>query len=181
MARIILITGGGRSGKSSYAYKLAEALAGTRAFIATGLATDEEMRERIRQHQMARVRSGAWHTIEEPRDLAGALRQARSFDVVVVDCLTFWVNNVMFVATGEGSEVKEEDIERLCRDFLDACSEHPGTIIFVTNEVGMGIIPDSPLARRYRDLLGCCNQAVAARADVVTLVACGIPLHLKQG
>ena len=179
MAHVILVTGGSRSGKSAYAQKLAESLPGTRAFVATAPIIDEEMRERVLRHQQARARSTGWNTIEEPVELAQALSNARRFDVLLVDCLTLWINNLMYEAEKRSQTIAEEEIEQLCGGLLNACSGRPGTVIFVTNEVGMGIVPENALARRYRDLVGRCNQAIAAGADAVTFVACGIPLHLK--
>ncbi|NQT85601.1 bifunctional adenosylcobinamide kinase/adenosylcobinamide-phosphate guanylyltransferase [bacterium] len=177
MARVILVTGGSRSGKSAYARALAESLSARRAFVATAPITDDEMRQRILRHQ--RERSDAdWRTLEAPVDLVGALEQARAFDVVLVDCLTLWVNNLMYEA---GRNVEEDEIAEAVGRVLAACAAHAGTVVFVTNEVGMSIVPENALARRYRDLVGRCNQTLAAGADAVTLVACGIPLHLKEG
>jgi adenosylcobinamide kinase/adenosylcobinamide-phosphate guanylyltransferase len=178
---VILVTGGSRSGKSAYAQKLAESLPGARAFVATAPLIDEEMRDRVLRHQKARAGSAGWSTIEEPVALARALGDARRFDVLLVDCLTLWINNLMFEAEKQGRKIEEEEIEQLCRELLNALSGHPGTVVFVTNEVGMGIVPENALARRYRDLVGRCNQTIAGGADMVTFVACGIPLHLKQG
>jgi adenosylcobinamide kinase/adenosylcobinamide-phosphate guanylyltransferase len=178
MAKVILVTGGSRSGKSAYAQKLAEEIDGPRAFLATCPVVDDEMAERIRKHQNARGEAD-WHTIEESTDLAGALRNATDCGVILVDCLTLWINNLMYERSRKHWEVTEEDIEVICADVLDACSELSGTVIFVTNEVGMGIVPGDPLSRRYRDLVGKCNQIIAAAADGVILVTCGIPLTLK--
>ena len=180
MARIILITGGSRSGKSAYAQKLAETLAGPRALVATCPIIDDEMRERVRKHQKARSQ-GAWDTIEETIDLSSVLRHAKKYRVLLIDCLTLWSNNLMYEAGKCGREMEEEEIEELSRELLAACSERPGAVIFVTNEVGMGVVPENALARRYRDLLGRCNQVMAAGAHDVTFVVCGIPLRLKGG
>ena len=178
MAGIILITGGSRSGKSVYGQTLAEGLAGPHAFIATAVVTDDEMRERILKHQKARGQSG-WHTVEEPLQLARAVGDARRFDVLLVDCLTFWINNLMFEAEKQGRPLGEEEVERSCRELLRACSDRPGTVIFITNEVGLGIVPENALARCYRDLVGRCNQIVAEEADRVIFMTCGIPMYLK--
>jgi len=179
MARIVLVTGGSRSGKSAYAQKLAERLPGRRAFVATCPPIDEEMKARIRRHQEAR-RGSDWQTIEEPIDLMSAVRGAQGYEVLLIDCLTLWVNNLMYEAEKAGQQVEEAEIEKQCRDLLAACAERPGTAIFVTNEVGMGIVPDNPVSRHYRDLVGKCNQLVGAAAGTVIFMVCGIPLNLKE-
>jgi adenosylcobinamide kinase / adenosylcobinamide-phosphate guanylyltransferase len=179
MSRLILITGGSRSGKSEYARQMAEAMAGPPVFIATCPAVDAEMTERIRKHQERR-RDRGWQTIEEPLDLLGALRQSANFRVLLVDCLTLWVNNLMHKAQQAGETITEEDVAQKCREVLQVCSDLDATVIFVTNEVGMGIVPANALSRFYRDLVGRCNQTVAEAADEVTLVCCGLPLHLKK-
>jgi adenosylcobinamide kinase/adenosylcobinamide-phosphate guanylyltransferase len=179
MGRIILITGGSRSGKSEYARTLAESLPGRRAFIATCPPVDEETRERIRKHREARSKS-QWDTVEEPIDLSGAIRDAADYDILLVDCLTLWVSNLMYAAERQGEEITEETIARRCDDLTAACDDHSGSVILVTNEVGMGIVPENAVARRFRDLAGRCNQLVAAKAGEVTLLACGLPLNLKQ-
>lgn len=178
MAKIILITGGSRSGKSAYAQKLAESLEGPRTYIATCPVVDEEMRQRIRRHQLARE-GGRWQTVEEPLDVAGAVAANKASPVLLLDCLTLWVSNLMFQARDQAGKPTEDDVADRCRQLLHACRDHAGTILFVTNEVGLGIVPENELARRYRDLVGRCNQTIAAGADVVTLVVCGLPLHLK--
>lgn len=179
MSAVILITGGCRSGKSAHAQHLAESLGGKRAYVATSPVADEEMRVRIARHRQERCNRG-WETIEEQTDLAGAILHAREYAVVLVDCLTLWVNNLMHEADERGETVEEHDVERLCRAILDACRQHRGTIVFVTNEVGMAIVPDNPVSRRYRDLAGRCNQVIAAGADEVTFLVCGVPLALKK-
>jgi adenosylcobinamide kinase/adenosylcobinamide-phosphate guanylyltransferase len=178
MAHFTLITGGCRSGKSAYAQQLAESLPGRRAYVATCPVLDEEMRLRIERHQRARSRA-QWETIEEPLNLAGALAGNPEYEVVLVDCVTLWVNNLMYLVERNGIQLRERDLTRHCEEVLEAGSKREGTVIFVTNEVGLGIVPDNALARRYRDLAGWCNQRIAAAADTVTLVTCGLPLHLK--
>jgi adenosylcobinamide kinase/adenosylcobinamide-phosphate guanylyltransferase len=178
MARIILITGGSRSGKSTYAQCIAESIPEDRTYIATCPVVDEEMEKRIRKHKEAR-RAGNWHTIEEPTNLAAALIKAGKSRVIVVDCLTLWINNLMYDAESQNRDLGEDEIVERCGDVLDACSAISGTIIFVTNETGMGIVPDNPLSRRYRDLAGRCNQVMADRADAVAFMVSGIPLTVK--
>ncbi len=179
MAEITLVTGGSRSGKSGYAQKRAEALQGPRAYLATCPILDEEMAERCRKHQAARS-AADWETIEEETDIAGVLRNDRRHAVILVDCLTLWVNNQMYRAEQEGKLLTEDDIASECRRLLDACQVHAGQIIFVTNEVGMGIVPDNPAGRRFRDLAGRCNQMVATGADNVIFMVSGISWPVKQ-
>ncbi len=175
---IILVTGGGRSGKSAYAQTLAETKPGPRLFIATCPPLDAEMRERIRKHRAARS-TGGWETVEEELDLAAAISNAKDYPTVLVDCITLWVNNLTYRAEQQEQQATEDSIRANCRSTIAACREHPGTVIMVTNEVGMGIIPENPLIRRYRDLVGRANQIIAEAAEQVTLVSCGIPLQLK--
>jgi adenosylcobinamide kinase/adenosylcobinamide-phosphate guanylyltransferase len=178
MAEIILITGGSRSGKSAFAQKRAEALPGPRAYIATCPVVDPETEERIRKHREARREKG-WETIEETVDLAGAIQRAGGYRVLLIDCLTLWVNNLLYDAEKQGKRLTEEAVAIRCRELIDACGAFGGTDILVTNELGMGIVPDNETARRFRDIAGRCNQEIAAAADSVTLVVSGIPLHLK--
>ncbi len=177
MAEIILVTGGCRSGKSDYAQKLAESRPGRRVYVATCPIIDEEMRSRVEAHRLARADCG-WDTIEQPIDLPAAI-DAADHDVLLIDCLTLWVNNLMHQADQAGSDFTEDDVRKSAGELLAACRAHSGAVVMVTNEVGMGIVPDNALARRYRDLVGRVNQIIAAEADVVTLVSCGIPLQLK--
>ncbi len=179
MATVILVTGGSRSGKSRYALELAQQLGTTRTYIATCPVLDEEMRDRIRRHQLDRSDKG-WDTIEETLDLAAVLARNRS-DVLLIDCLTLWVNNLMYEAWRQHADIDEDIVAARAQELLDACHARSGTVIFVTNEVGMSIIPENPAARKYRDLAGRCNQVIAAGAHAVTLVVCGVPLHLRKG
>ena len=179
MSDIILVTGGSRSGKSSYAQMRAEALPGPRAYLATCPILDEEMAQRCRKHQDARS-SAAWDTIEEETDIAGVLMRDRTHRVILVDCLTLWVNNLMYASEQEGRLLTEEDIALQCRILLDACRAFSGVVLFVTNEVGMGIVPDNALGRRFRDIAGRCNQLMAAAASEAVMLVSGIPWHLKK-
>jgi adenosylcobinamide kinase / adenosylcobinamide-phosphate guanylyltransferase len=179
MSRIILVTGGCRSGKSNYAQQLGESMPGGRAYIATCPVTDEEMRLRIEAHKHARKGKG-WTTIEQLGDLAGTLDSNTQFDIVLVDCITLWVSNLMHQAAQQGRDLDETQIADRARKVLDACEKRSGTVIFVTNEVGMSVVPENALARRYRDLVGRANQVIATDADVVTLVVCGVPMNIKE-
>jgi adenosylcobinamide kinase / adenosylcobinamide-phosphate guanylyltransferase len=178
MARIHLITGGSRSGKSDYALKTAEAKSGRHIFVATCPVTDDEMARRIQRHKEQRS-SSRWETVEEPSRIAEVLQKSLQCDVILVDCLTLWVNNLMYEASQKGIDFGEEEIALECKRLLKVCEGLNGTVIFVTNEVGSAIVPENPLARRYRDLVGRCNQIVAHRADAVTMVVSGLPLSLK--
>jgi adenosylcobinamide kinase/adenosylcobinamide-phosphate guanylyltransferase len=180
MAHIILVTGGSRSGKSAHALDLAQRLDGPRVFVATCPPLDDEMRARIRTHQNARQQAG-WRTIEETADLPAALARAADGRVVLVDCLTLWVNNLLYNAEQAGSTLQEGDIQKHCEAVLEVCADLSSTVLFVTNEVGWGIIPENASARRFRDLSGRCNTVMAAGADEVILVVCGLPIHLKKG
>ena len=181
-ARVVLVTGGGRSGKSTYAQRLAESLPGPRAYIATATAFDGELQERIARHRESRA-EGLWaRTIEEPLALARAIREVSGCSTLLVDCLTMWVGNLMWAAEqagGAGVAPTEADVASKCDEIVAACREHEGTTVLVTNEVGLGIIPENDAARLYRDLLGRCNQVLAAAADTVVLMVSGLPLTLK--
>ncbi len=176
--KLLLVTGGSRSGKSSYAQRTAELLPAPRFFIATCRVSDSEMAERVRKHQEAR-RGADWLTVEEPLDLAGALRAASQGNVLLVDCLTIWINNLLYEADKERISLTSEDVADALGEVLVACRSVRGTVILVTGEVGMGIVPENALARLYRDCVGTCNQLIAKVADRVILVTCGIALTLK--
>jgi adenosylcobinamide kinase/adenosylcobinamide-phosphate guanylyltransferase len=178
MARIVFITGGSRSGKSQHAQQLAESLPGSRVFVATCPVLDDEMRERIHRHRAAR-RQSRWSTIEETIDLAGAIRRARRHRVVLVDCVTLWINNLLYEAGQRGATISEAQVAKLCRQVIAACREHPGIIIIVSNELGMGIVPDNALSRRYRDLVGRANQIFADASDDARFVVSGQIIALK--
>lgn len=178
MAEIILITGGSRSGKSAFAQQLAEQQAGARLFLATCPVTDSEMGERIQRHIADRRQSG-WETVEEQVEITGQLAVATGYGVVLIDCLTLWVNNLMFDFQRGGKALNEDCITEKTIELVAAAGKCPARVIFVTNEVGAGIVPDNRDARLYRDLIGRCNQQVAAAADSVYLVSCGIPMQIK--
>jgi adenosyl cobinamide kinase/adenosyl cobinamide phosphate guanylyltransferase len=164
---LTLLLGGARSGKSAAAVRLG----GERAtLIATAVAGDDEMVERIRHHRAERP--SGWTTVEEPVDLGGALAALPAADSVVIDCLTLWVANLIEAGRAD-TEIVEE-----ARCVAAAASGRAGMTIAVSNEVGLGIVPAAPLARRYRDLLGIVNTEWAAAADRTLLLVAGRTLEL---
>jgi adenosylcobinamide kinase / adenosylcobinamide-phosphate guanylyltransferase len=177
MGRIILVTGGSRSGKSAFAQHLAETLPGPRAYVATCPVLDEEMLARVVKHRKARNVT-SWDTIEETVDLARVLRESRH-PVILIDCLTLWINNLMYRAEQEHLTITEEQVSSLCHDLLSWCRNSASTVIFVTNEVGMGIVPENASARLFRDLSGRAGQVIASGADEVYVTFCGIPVLIK--
>ncbi|EKD37791.1 MAG: hypothetical protein ACD_75C00993G0002 [uncultured bacterium] len=180
MAKLILITGGARSGKSSFALTLAESISAKRLFVATCPSLDQEMSERVKRHRDER-RGRGWATVERPTEIAALFADdVAGFEVVLIDCLTLWVNNLLFTAPDGGESIDDFRIGELCEEWLLQAEKYEGTVICVTNEVGLGIVPDNPLARRYRDLIGTCNQIIGRKAEEVVLVSCGIPLYLKK-
>jgi adenosylcobinamide kinase/adenosylcobinamide-phosphate guanylyltransferase len=164
-----LVLGGARSGKSLFAEGLIASHPGAHVYLATAEAGDAEMAERIRRH---RERRGAgWTTIEEPLNLPRALVAADGNAAVLVDCLTLWLGNLM--AAGR-------DIEREAQALVEVLPRLAGPVVFVSNEVGLGIVPDNALARAFRDHAGLLHQSVAAAADRVYVMAAGLPLLLKK-
>lgn len=171
--RTTLVLGGARSGKSRLAESLAlEAADAMPVYVATAEAGDAEMAERIAAH--AARRADHWSTVEAPHDLAGALRDAGG-RVVLVDCLTLWLSNTMLANT----MLAERDVEAATGDLLAALARRPAPTLLVSNEVGLGLVPETPLGRAFRDAQGRLNQRVAAAADCVVFVAAGLPLRLK--
>jgi len=173
MGLVTLITGGARSGKSAHALTLAQQAPGTRRFfIATGEALDDEMRERIAHHRTNR--SADFATIEEPLAVGAALSALASrADIVVVDCLTLWISNLLMARRSD------EEILAEARGLGGAMAGAPFASIVVTDEVGAGIVPENAMARRFRDLLGWTNQALAQTAERVVLMVAGYPLRVK--
>jgi adenosylcobinamide kinase/adenosylcobinamide-phosphate guanylyltransferase len=179
--QLILVTGGVRSGKSSFAEALALEEGGPIAYIATSRIEDGEMAERVRRHQDRRPKD--WITIEAPWDLAGALqRLPDGTRTVIIDCLGVFVSNLLLKYTGDGDPTEGEvevQILNTIQSFLEAQATIPVTVIVVTNETGLGVVPPSALGRAFRDYLGWANQMVAKAADQVYLVVAGIPLLIK--
>ncbi|HMK35576.1 MAG TPA: bifunctional adenosylcobinamide kinase/adenosylcobinamide-phosphate guanylyltransferase [Desulfomonilaceae bacterium] len=177
---MVLVTGGSRSGKSEFARHFAQTVPGRRAFVATCPVVDEEMKERIEKHRRQRAQSD-WQTIEEPIDLRKILLESSAFSVFLIDCLTLWVNNLLYAAQEQNRSFSEEDAVEKCAELVDAARNVDGTVVIVTNEVGWGIVPENAAARLFRDIVGRCNETVAAAADEVFLIVCGYPVILKKG
>jgi adenosylcobinamide kinase / adenosylcobinamide-phosphate guanylyltransferase len=166
---LTLVLGGARSGKSRYAESLIKALPRPWFYVATAEAKDEEMTARIAEH-MAR-RGAGWQTIEAPHDLAGALGKVPARTPVLIDCLTLWLSERMLA---------EADMDREIDALEAALTRRTGAIVAVSNEVGLSIVPDNALARRFRDLQGILNQRLAAQAARVVMMVAGIPIAVKS-
>lgn len=165
-----LVLGGARSGKSAFAERLIGEMSLTKVYLATATPGDDEMQVRIAQHR--KQRGEGWVTIEEPLALVDTLtRESTIGRVILVDCLTLWLSNLMMAERDPEVEAK-----RLVR-FLDV-SRYP--IVFVSNEVGLGLVPETPLGRAFRDAQGRLNQTIAAAVNNVAFVAAGLPLWLKR-
>lgn len=183
-SQIILCSGGARSGKSEFAERLALATKGLKAYVATGQAFDEEMVDRIKKHQERRGK--IWNNFEVPLHLADEWENiSQSADVILIDCLTMFTTNHMMAY---GSIRSQEDANRLEQTILseldtllDSIQSCEGkTVIFVTNEIGLGIVPDNKLARYFRDIAGRVNRAVASVADKLYLTISGVTIELKS-
>ena len=170
--KLILVLGGARAGKSTFALRLAKEIAGDSSvtFIATAQALDEEMAQRIARHR--EERPSHWTTIEEPYHLDEALIKAANSDVALVDCLTLFTSNWLL-------REDEQTLNEVSDRFLANVRSQPQTVIVVSNEVGLGLVPETPLGRNFRDLLGHVNQQFAEAADEVYLLVAGLPLRLK--
>jgi adenosylcobinamide kinase/adenosylcobinamide-phosphate guanylyltransferase len=165
---LTFVIGGARSGKSAHAETLATANPSPWTYIATAQAYDDEMRERIAIHRSRR--GEGWATVDAPLDLAGAIGALPDSQPVLIDCLTLWLTNHMLA---------EHDLEAECRQLTELLSRPRGPWFVVSNEVGLGIVPDNALARRFRDAAGRLNQQVAAVADTVLMMVAGLPLKVK--
>jgi adenosylcobinamide kinase/adenosylcobinamide-phosphate guanylyltransferase len=171
--RLTLITGPARSGKTRLAVQWAKTFPIPRAYIATAQNLDEEMNERIRKHR--EERKSAFLTFEEPLTLTSRLEKiGKKFSIVIVDCLTLWLSNLLGEAGEEG-----QSIQRTTADFLALLKKLETPVILIGNEVGWGIVPDNPLARTFRDVSGRLNQEIAQIADQVILMVAGIPMIIK--
>ncbi|MDU0341006.1 bifunctional adenosylcobinamide kinase/adenosylcobinamide-phosphate guanylyltransferase [Bosea rubneri] len=165
---LTLVLGGARSGKSRHAEALIEALPAPWVYIATAQAYDDEMRARIAEHRARR--SQDWRTVDAPMALPEALRAVPSGQPVLVDCLTLWLTNLILA---------ERDIAIATGELMAACREAQGPIVLVSNEVGLGIVPENALARRFRDEAGRLHQRLASQAERVVFMVAGLPMQVK--
>ena len=184
MRKATLIVGGARSGKSHYAMELARKASGPVLFVATAEALDEEMRQRIEEHK--RTRPAGWRTLETPTRVGDGIRQEiGDARVVIIDCITLLVNNILREHhSPDSAKEKADAIEQAVAEEINALTECfnevEASFIIVSNDVGSGIVPADGVSRLYRDLLGKANQMLAQRADEVIMMVAGIPLPVKS-
>jgi adenosylcobinamide kinase/adenosylcobinamide-phosphate guanylyltransferase len=172
MKEIVFVLGGCRSGKSRCALEYADRHYRHKVFLATSEVYDDEMQKRVEKHQ--RDRGHEWTTIEEPLKVAEKLASLEpSFEVVLIDCMTLWISNLLMSGEGEDGILDKAD------DLIEQLKQIPQSTIIVSNEVGAGIVPENRLARIFRDAAGAVNQKLAARADVVVFTVAGIPQVIK--
>jgi adenosylcobinamide kinase/adenosylcobinamide-phosphate guanylyltransferase len=183
MKRDILLTGGARSGKSRKAEDLAKEIGGRILFVATAEAGDQDMAERIKRHQADRPQE--WHTLEAPSNIGAKILQVgQGYDVIIVDCLTMLTCNIIGQAINEyGEDVAEQKVEELLAQEMHCLQEAAQTLrasfLIVTNEVGLGVVPDNRLGRLYRDILGRANQSMASVCSEVILLISGCSMYAK--
>jgi adenosylcobinamide kinase / adenosylcobinamide-phosphate guanylyltransferase len=180
MGRLLLVLGGARSGKSAYAQRLAQELGGNDVlFVATAEAWDEDMTQRIVRHQQERP--AAWRTLETPRQVGQAITlHVHDTAVVLVDCLTLLVSNTLLhCGASPALAVAEAAVQEEVIALVQTCQTTAATCIVVSNEVGLGLVPDNLLGRLYRDLLGRANQALAIQAEAVYFMVAGLPVDVK--
>jgi len=192
--KITFVIGGARSGKSSFALREASKITGPKAFIATAEALDDEMKDRIDKHRIER--GGDWSSYEEPIRITGILSEVKDrYPVIVLDCLTIWLSNLMIRTQNserrqQSTDNRAQTTEEIIQKFIDTLLKHKHSSVcslgsgfcalyIVSNEVGLGIVPENKLSRQFRDLAGALNQKVAEIADEVYLVAAGIPMKIK--
>lgn len=171
MGRVAAYVGGARSGKSRLALERARAFGDNVVFVATLVPGDDEMRSRVEAHR--RTRPSSWETVEAPRDVARAVRDARGARCVLVNCLTLWLSNLL--CDGADAETVLAGLD----DAVAAARECPAEVILVSNEVGCGLVPETPLGRSFRDLAGLVNQRLADAADEAYWVVCGRAVRIK--
>lgn len=186
MGRSILITGGARSGKSSFAEKIMKEQTGSVLYLATAKVLDEEMELRVEKHRQSRP--SKWDTIEAYQDLGSIItNQGDNYQGILIDCITIMVTNLLFdipeIQTDDFSRESIEKVEAAIMEdavgLMNGIKASKATVVMVTNELGSGIVPEYPLARIFRDIAGRVNQYLASRADEVYMAVCGLPLRLK--
>jgi adenosylcobinamide kinase/adenosylcobinamide-phosphate guanylyltransferase len=171
---LVLVLGGARSGKSSFAQQLAARSDSKVLFLATAEASDDEMVKRIAKHKQSRP--AAWVTIEEPLRMASTLmKENQSYDLAIVDCLTVWLGNMMFHNTDVSEEKIMQEVSAVLRSYKNGSCSY----ILISGELGLGVVPENPMGRLFRDIHGRMNQEIAQEADKVFLMIAGIPLEIK--
>ena len=180
LGKIILVTGGARSGKSTFAEKLALKFGnGRAAYIATAQIFDDEMAHRVKVHQLRR--GDEWTTFESPTAAEEKIFAAgKNFGAILFDCVTIYISNYLCAADIDDEQKLYDDIQQLIQKLIDAAKNSDAVTIFVTNEVGAGIVPENKLARRFRDLAGFANQTLANNSDKVYLTVSGIAVDVKK-
>ena len=180
MGKLILVTGGARSGKSSFAERLALKLGdGRAAYIATAQIFDDEMKFRVAVHRSRRGEN--WLTFESPFNADKSITfAAKNFGVILFDCVTLYVSNFLCAAEHDDEKILYDELRGLIQKLIDAAKNSDATTIFVTNEVGGGIVPENKLARHFRDLAGVANQMLAAQSDKVFLTVAGLAVDVKK-
>lgn len=185
MGKIILVTGGSRSGKSAFAENMIKEQEKKVLYVATSIPYDEEMKDRVRKHRERRP--AHWETFEGYKDFQHEFKSLNHYDFILLDCVTIMVSNLMFDYSGESLEsMTKDDINRMeswiieqVDEFIESASPHCESLIMVTNEVGYGIVPENKLSRVFRDIAGRVNQYIAKKAQEVYLVVCGVDLKIK--
>lgn len=185
MGKIILVTGGSRSGKSTFAENMIKEQEKKVLYIATSIPYDEEMKDRVKKHRERRP--AHWETFEGYKDFRHEFKNLDHYDFILLDCITIMVSNLMFDYSGENFEnMTKEQINKMeswiierVEEFMESAASHCESLIIVTNEVGYGIVPENKLSRVFRDIAGRVNQHIAKKSQEVYLVVCGVELKIK--
>ena len=176
--QIHLILGGARSGKTAYALSLAEKSSLERTYLASCPPFDGELKDRVENHKRERENRN-WKTVEETINLKNAIKYIDENDAVLIDCITLWINNLLYEGENGKHHYTDEEIFTLTEELCVQCRKRKGNVYIVSNETGLGIIPDNPLARRFHDIAGKCNQIIAGYSDHVYFVTAGIASKIK--